>query len=93
VCPDAGHGFLNDHDPDDLSRLDKVIAKLAAAGYHEPSARDARTRISPSSALTSSTRQRKREPLQPGMFLGQCLLRFDAVEKRICGVERATLIQ
>ena len=42
---DAGHGFLNDHDPDDLSRLDKVIAKLAAARYHAPSARDARTRI------------------------------------------------
>jgi carboxymethylenebutenolidase len=42
---DAGHGFLNDHDPDDLSWLDKVIAKLAAARYHEPSARDARARI------------------------------------------------
>lgn len=45
VYPDAGHGFLNDHDPDDLSALDKVIAKLAAAGYHEPSTRDARRRI------------------------------------------------
>jgi carboxymethylenebutenolidase len=45
VYPDAGHGFLNDHDPDDLSGLDKAIAKLAAAGYHEPSARDARRRI------------------------------------------------
>lgn len=45
VYLDAGHGFLNDHDPNDLSHLDKVIAKLAAAGYHEPSARDARTRI------------------------------------------------
>ena len=45
MYPDAGHGFLNDHDPDDLSRLDKVIAKLAAAGYHEPSTRNARTRI------------------------------------------------
>ena len=45
VYPDAGHGFLNDHDPDDLSLLDKVIAKLAAAAYHEPSARDARARI------------------------------------------------
>ena len=45
VYPDAGHGFLNDHDPDDLSPLDKVIAKLAAAAYHEPSARDARARI------------------------------------------------
>lgn len=45
VYAGAGHGFLNDHHPDDLTRLDKVIAKLAAAGYHEPSARDARARI------------------------------------------------
>jgi carboxymethylenebutenolidase len=45
VYADAGHGFLNDHDPDDLSRLDKVIAKLASAGYHEPSTRDARARL------------------------------------------------
>jgi carboxymethylenebutenolidase len=45
VYPGAGHGFLNDHDPDDLSRVDKVIAKLVAAGYHWQSARDARTRI------------------------------------------------
>jgi hypothetical protein len=27
------------------SLVDKVIAKLAAAGYHEPSTRDARRRI------------------------------------------------
>jgi carboxymethylenebutenolidase len=45
VYAGAGHGFLNDHAPDDLSRLDRVIAKLVAAGYHEPSARDARIRI------------------------------------------------
>jgi len=45
VYPDAGHGFLNNHDSKDLSRLDTLIAKLAAAGYHEPSARDARTHI------------------------------------------------
>jgi len=45
VYPDAGHGFLNDHDLNDLSRFDRVIAKLAAAGYHEPSTRDARRRI------------------------------------------------
>jgi carboxymethylenebutenolidase len=42
---DAGHGFLNDHDPDDPSSLDKVIAKLTATWYHAPSARDGRTRI------------------------------------------------
>ena len=45
VYPPAGHGFLNDHDPDDLSRLDKVIAKLVAAEYDERSTRDARRRI------------------------------------------------
>jgi carboxymethylenebutenolidase len=45
VYPDAGHGFLNDHDPRDLSVLDKVIAKLVVAGYHEPSSRDAHHRI------------------------------------------------
>jgi carboxymethylenebutenolidase len=45
VYADAGHGFLNDHGPDELSRFDKVLAKLVAAGYHEPSTRDARIRI------------------------------------------------
>jgi len=45
IYPNAGHGFLNDHDPDELSYVDKLIAKLAAARYYEPSARDARTRI------------------------------------------------
>jgi len=45
VYPDAGHGFLNDHDPDDLSFLDRVIAALAAARYHEPSALDACARV------------------------------------------------
>jgi carboxymethylenebutenolidase len=43
--PDAGHGFLNDHDPAELPLWVKAIAKLAAANYHEPSARDARRRI------------------------------------------------
>ncbi len=45
VYPDAGHGFLNDHDPDELPLWVKAIAKLTAADYHEPSARDARRRI------------------------------------------------
>jgi carboxymethylenebutenolidase len=43
--PDAGHGFLNDHDPAELPIWVKAIAKLAAASYHEPSSRDARRRI------------------------------------------------
>jgi carboxymethylenebutenolidase len=45
VYPDAGHGFLNDHDPTELPVWVKGIAKLVAAEYHEPSARDARRRI------------------------------------------------
>jgi carboxymethylenebutenolidase len=45
VYPDAGHGFLNDHDPAELPIWVKAIAKLAAAGYDEQSTRDARRRI------------------------------------------------
>jgi carboxymethylenebutenolidase len=45
VYPDAGHGFLNDHEPAELPLWVRAIAKLAAADYHEPSARDARRRI------------------------------------------------
>jgi hypothetical protein len=45
VYPDAGHGFLNDHEPAELPVWVKAIPKLAAASYHEPSARDARRRI------------------------------------------------
>ena len=43
--PEAGHGFLNDHDPAELPLWIKGIAKLAAAEFDEPSARDARHRI------------------------------------------------
>ena len=43
--PEAGHGFLNDHDPAELPLWVRAIAKLTAAGYHEPSSRDARRRI------------------------------------------------
>jgi carboxymethylenebutenolidase len=42
---DAGHGFLNDHDPADMPKLFVVLAKLSGAAYHEPSAQDARQRI------------------------------------------------
>ncbi|MEX0750367.1 MAG: dienelactone hydrolase family protein [Dehalococcoidia bacterium] len=45
VYPDAGHGFLNDHRPNELSFVDRMAAKLSAASYHEPSAHDARRRI------------------------------------------------
>jgi carboxymethylenebutenolidase len=45
VYLDAGHGFLNDHDPSELPIWVKGIAALARAEYHDPSARDARRRI------------------------------------------------
>jgi carboxymethylenebutenolidase len=43
--PDAGHSFLNDHDPADMPKLFVVMGKLTRAAYHEPSAQDARRRI------------------------------------------------
>jgi len=43
--PDAGNSFLNNHDRADVSTLFVVMAKLTGAGYHEPSALDARQRI------------------------------------------------
>jgi carboxymethylenebutenolidase len=45
VYPDAGHGFLNDHDPAELPLWVKALAKVVAADFHEPSARDARRRV------------------------------------------------
>jgi carboxymethylenebutenolidase len=43
--PDAGHSFLNDHDPADVPKLFAVMGRLIGGGYHEPSAQDARRRI------------------------------------------------
>ncbi len=43
--PDAGHAFLNNHDPADVPILFVVMGKFAGGGYHEPSAQDARRRI------------------------------------------------
>lgn len=45
VYPDAGHAFLNDHDPEDLPRAIELLARITHSEYHEPSARDARRRI------------------------------------------------
>lgn len=44
--PDAGHGFINEHDPAETPRLFLTMAKLSRSSYHEPSAIDARQRIS-----------------------------------------------
>ncbi|MFW3168889.1 dienelactone hydrolase family protein [Geodermatophilus sp. CPCC 206100] len=43
--PDAGHSFLNDHDPADLPALFAVQFRLTGNPYHDPSAQDARRRI------------------------------------------------
>ena len=45
VYPEAGHSFLNNHDPAELPKLFVVMARLMGTGYHEPSAQDARRRI------------------------------------------------
>ena len=43
--PDAGHSFLNDHDPADLPALFAVQFRVTGNPYHETSAQDARRRI------------------------------------------------
>lgn len=42
---DANHGFLNDHDPADVSPFFRVVFRLYGTGYHPESAADARERI------------------------------------------------
>ena len=43
--PDAGHSFLNDHNPAEAPAVFVVLAKLSGSTFHEPSAADARRRI------------------------------------------------
>ena len=45
VYADAGHSFLDDHDPAEVSIVFKALAKLSGAKFHESSALDARRRI------------------------------------------------
>ena len=45
VYPEASHGFLNDHPPEDLTPLSVVLSRLSGTRCHEPSAQDARRRI------------------------------------------------
>lgn len=45
VYPDAGHSFLNDHDPDEAPAWAVIAGKFSKSEYHEPSAIDARRRI------------------------------------------------
>ena len=42
---DAGHAFLNNHDPADVPFLFVLMSKLNRIGYDEPAARDAKARI------------------------------------------------
>ena len=43
--PDAGHAFLNNHDPATAPALLVLLGKLTGSRYHELSAQDARRRI------------------------------------------------
>jgi carboxymethylenebutenolidase len=43
--PDAGHSFLNDHNPAEVGALVVLLARLSNSSYHEASANDARRRI------------------------------------------------
>lgn len=43
--PDAGHSFMNDHDPGDLPAVFTVQFRVTGNPYREPSAQDARRRI------------------------------------------------
>jgi carboxymethylenebutenolidase len=45
VYPDAGHSFLNDHEPAEAPRWSLVMGKLSSSKYHEESAAKARRRI------------------------------------------------
>jgi carboxymethylenebutenolidase len=45
VYPEAGHGFINDHDATDMTPLLVILNKVSGTRYHEPSALDARRRI------------------------------------------------
>lgn len=45
IYPDAGHGFLNDPDPADMTPLLIFLSRISGTRYHEPSASHARDRI------------------------------------------------
>ena len=45
VYPEAHHGFINDHDPADMTALLTILNKVSGTRYHEVSALDAHRRI------------------------------------------------
>jgi carboxymethylenebutenolidase len=42
---EAGHSFMNDHDPADSPAVFTVLGRLTRSEFHEPSATDARRRV------------------------------------------------
>lgn len=45
IYPGVGHGFMNDHDPADLTPLLRLLAKVSGTRYDAPATADARGRI------------------------------------------------
>ena len=76
VYPEAGHSFLNDHDPADASAFWRILAQVSGSRFHEASAADARSGSSPSSTNISETamaqpddRRGGRDPTPPAALL------------------------
>jgi carboxymethylenebutenolidase len=45
IYPGVGHGFMNDHDPADVTLLLRFLARISHTKYDEEATRDARRRI------------------------------------------------
>lgn len=45
IYPGAGHGFMNHHDPADLTPVLRAIGRFRRSGYDDPATQDARRRI------------------------------------------------
>ncbi|OLT04747.1 dienelactone hydrolase [Kocuria sp. CNJ-770] len=45
IYPGVGHGFMNDHDPADLTLLLRVLGRFSRTAYDAPATQDARRRI------------------------------------------------
>lgn len=45
IYPGVGHGFMNDHDPEDLSPMLRVLGRFSRTVYDDPATQDARRRI------------------------------------------------
>lgn len=45
IYPGVGHGFMNDHDPEDQTRLLTFLARISGTEYDDSATQDARSRI------------------------------------------------